>query len=393
MKKLIRYLIIFFMLLIAFPDNIHADQTAGNQNPPGQETDKATQGFDDHSHQEKIGKPSGSIDIAPIPIIFYTPESSLALGGGVVMTFRDPDETETNRPDNLQVMTVYTLKNQAFISIAPNFYFNDTKGELNVFANYAKWPSSFFGIDNEADISPQDIDNLEETYMSESYMIQPWILHKVYSDFSIGMTFDIKQNMISGADKGSMIDQGEVEGHRGGLRSGMGPVFSWDTRDHIFYPTDGGRYKIWSWHYRDTMGSDFDYDLYAFDLRGYRSIAQDHVLAYQGIGVSTDGEVPFNELPTPLIRGLYQDVFVENNMLTLQVEYRFPIKNRWSGATFLAVGDVFRDGENYDINEIKYGGGGGIRYAISSKEKINLRFDIGVSRYGIFPYVMFQEAF
>jgi hypothetical protein len=54
---------------------------------------------------------------------------------------------------------------------------------------------------------------------------------------------------------------------------------------------------------------------------------------------------------------------------------------------------VFHNGENYDINEIKFGGGGGIRYAISSKEKINLRIDIGVSRYGIFPYVLFQEAF
>jgi hypothetical protein len=141
------------------------------------------------------------------------------------------------------------------------------------------------------------------------------------------------------------------------------------------------------------MGSDFNYDYYAFDLRGYRSIANGHVLAYQGIGVSTEGDVPFNELPTPLIRGLYQDVFVESNMLTLQVEYRFPIKNRWSGVAFLAAGDVFRNVENYDINDMKYGGGGGLRYAVSLKEKINLRFDIGVSRYGIFPYVMFQEAF
>jgi len=27
------------------------------------------------------------------------------------------------------------------------------------------------------------------------------------------------------------------------------------------------------------------------------------------------------------------------------------------------------------------------------KEKINLRLDIGVSRYGVFPYVLFQESF
>jgi hypothetical protein len=393
MKNLIQLLIIFISLILVLPGNIHAKLTAGNPSLTDQQTDKTAQGYESQTNQGKNENPSRSVDISPIPIIFYTPETSLALGGGIVMTFRDSQETTDNRPDSLQLMGVYTLKNQAFISIAPSLYFNDTRGRIDFITNFARWPTSFFGIGNEADLRPQDIENLEETYLSESYMIQPWISHKIFSDFSIGVTVDLKQNSISDEDEGGMIDQRTVEGHNGGLRSGMGPVFSWDTRDHIFYPTDGCWYKLWSWHYRDYFGSDFNYDFFAFDLRGYRSIIDGHVLAYQGIGVSTDGDVPFNELPTPLIRGLYQDVFVENNMLTLQLEYRFPIKNRWSGVTFLAVGDVFHDGEKYDINDIKYGGGGGIRYAISIKEKINLRFDIGISRYGIFPYVLFQEAF
>jgi hypothetical protein len=381
------------MLILIFTSNICAAPAVSNSSATGQQADKTDQTSVKDDLQEKAEESSLSIETAPIPIVFYTPESSLALGGGVVMTFRNSQERNSNRPDSLQLIGVYTLKNQAFISIAPSLYFNDTKGKLYLNANFASWPSSFFGIGNDADISPQDIDSLEETYMSESYTIQPWISHKVFFDFSIGLTFDIKQNTISDVEEGGMIDQEALEGHNGGLRSGVGPVFSWDTRNHIFYPTDGCWYKLWSWLYRDAMGSDFDYDFYAFDLRGYLPITKGSVLAYQGIGILTDGEVPFNELPTPSIRGLYEGIFVENNMLTLQMEYRFPIKNRWSGASFIAIGDVFRDGENYDINEIKYGAGGGIRYAISSKEKINLRFDIGVSRYGIFPYVMFQEAF
>ena len=107
---------------------------------------------------------------------------------------------------------------------------------------------------------------------------------------------------------------------------------------------------------------------------------------------NTDGGVPFNELPTPLICGLYKNVFVERHMI-FNTAYRFPIKNRWSGAVFLAAGDVFHNMNKYDLNDMKYGGGGGIRWAISQEERINLRFDIGLSQYGIFPYVMFQESF
>lgn len=342
---------------------------------------------------ENSDTPSRTVHTAPIPIFFYTPESSLAAGGSVVMTFRNPEDSPSERPDSLQLIGVYTLKHQAFVSLMPSFYFNDQKSKIHLNASYAKWPTSFFGIGNDADIGPREIDRLEETYMSESWTIQPWLTHKIISDFAVGLTGDLKQNAISKTEADGRIAQGRVEGNTGGLRSGLGPVFSWDTRDHIFFPTRGSWLKLWSWHYRNELGSEFDYDLYAMDLRWYRTFGGKHTLAFQVLGVSTDGEVPFNELPTPQIRGLYENVFVERNMVTVKSEYRFPIKNRWSGALFLAAGDVFHNSTDYDMEDLKYGGGGGIRWAVSRKEKINLRFDIGISPYGVFPYIMFQEAF
>jgi hypothetical protein len=132
-------------------------------------------------------------------------------------------------------------------------------------------------------------------------------------------------------------------------------------------------------------------DRYAVDLRGYQTIANGHIFAYQGIGVSTDGGVPFNELPTPLICGLYKNVFVERHRITFNTAYRFPIKNRWSGPVFLAAGDVFHNLKDYDINDMKYGGG--IRWAIGQKEKINPRFDIGVSLTAYFPMSCFRSRF
>jgi hypothetical protein len=197
MRKMSSQMIIFILLMITLPCNVCAETAISKSKETIQQADKTAHRVERETYEEKKEPPSRSVEIAPIPLIFYTPETSFALGGGVVMTFRDSDEMETHRPDNLQIMAVYTLKNQAFINLAPNIYFNDTRGELNVLASYAKWPTSFFGIDNDADISNQDIMDMEETYMDESFMIQPWITHKVFSDFSAGVTFDLKQNSIS----------------------------------------------------------------------------------------------------------------------------------------------------------------------------------------------------
>jgi len=336
---------------------------------------------------------SQKVGIAPIPIIFYTPETSLAIGGGIVFTFRDPQRPNDKRPDNLQLIAAYTLKNQIFLSLVPEIYFNEKKGKLRIQNNYSNWPTSFFGIGNDADVDIDEIDDLEEVYTNESFTIQPWVTHKAVSHLSLGITLDVKHADISDTEADGIIEQGQLTGADGGTRAGMGPVLEWDTRDAIFYPTQGNWHQLWSWHYRDMLGSDFTYDVYAIDLRTYLSLADDHILAFHALGVTTDGEVPFDELPSPDIRGLYDGLFVDRHMVTLEAEYRFPIHERWSGVVFSAMGDVFHDSDELKVQNIKYAAGGGLRFAINKEERINLRFDIGVSPYGIFPYVLFQESF
>lgn len=315
------------------------------------------------------------IGVAPFPIIFYSPETSLAGGAGAVFTFRESDLTDETRPNNLQIMAIYTLKNQATFQVTPDIYFNDQNGELYINLSYLNWPTSFFGIGNSGSIDLDDIDNLEEEYTTEDLRIQPWLAHKIYSHLSLGVTYDLKNSNISDVEDGGEIDEGDLVGSDGGVSSGLGPAIIWDTRDHIFFPSEGSWHKAWIWVYRDWMGSDFSYEYYSVDFRHYLRIYSDHVLALQGIGVSTKGDVPFSELPTPLMRGLYQDVFKDQDMISLQAEYRFPIKDRWSGAAFLSTGDAFQSNGGFDEINLKYSFGGGIRYMLNKKEKINLRLD------------------
>jgi len=214
---------------------------------------------------------------------------------------------------------------------------------------------------------------------------------------SMGVTLDWKNSHVEDGEEGGTLEQGDLIGSEGGIRSGMGPVISWDTRDNLFSPSRGSWYNAWAWIYREWMGSDFDYDYYGLDFRHYRPLSRESVLALQGFMALTSGDVPFNEYPTPLMRGLYENVFTDKNAMAVRAEYRFPIDlipgGRWGGAVFGAVGDAFPDATTMEDIDLKVAGGAGLRYALNKKEKINVRLDIGVSRYGVFPYIMLQEAF
>jgi hypothetical protein len=347
--------------------------------------------------EAEAGAEEGRLGITPFPVIYYTPETSLALGGGVVFTLRDEDETLETRPDNLQVMTAYTLNNQFFLMLSPEKYFNEQRGRFFMNIGYLNWPTSFFGIGNESGIDPGEVEDLEETYTDESFMLQPWITHAVVADLSMGLTLDWKNTHVEDVEEGGMLEQGDITGSDGGVRSGMGPVITWDTRDNLFSPSRGSWHKTWAWIYREWMGSDFDYEYYGLDLRHYRPVNGESVLALQGFMALTSGEVPFNEYPTPLMRGLYENVFIDKNAVAVRAEYRFPINffanGRWGGAVFGAVGDAFPEATTTEDIDLKVAGGVGLRFALNKKEKINVRLDIGISQYGVFPYVMLQEAF
>ena len=392
--KCLRIIIILICLsclpLIAGAEELQETSVSDNTSDGVEAPTKSTQ--EGESNKEK-----GRLGITPFPVIYYTPETSLALGGGVVFTLRDEDETLETRPDNLQVMTAYTLNNQFFLMLSPEKYFNEQRGRFFMNIGYLNWPTSFFGIGNESGIDPEEIEDQEETYTDESFMLQPWIMHAVVADVSMGLTLDWKNTNVQDVEDGGMLEQGDITGSDGGVSSGMGPVIAWDTRDNLFSPSRGSWHKTWAWIYREWMGSDFDYEYYGLDLRHYRPIGRESVLAMQGFMALTSGEVPFNEYPTPLMRGLYENVFIDKNAVAVRAEYRFPIdffaSGRWGGAVFGAVGDAFPDATTTEDIDLKVAGGVGLRYALNKKEKINVRLDIGVSQYGIFPYVMLQEAF
>lgn len=106
-----------------FTGQLDISQVRGGENPSKNSELFGTRSGDrGEDHLEK--PPKKRVGIAAFPFIAYQPETSLVFGGISTLTFRDKHRIDEDRPDNITLMMVYTMKNQFVININPDFYFD-----------------------------------------------------------------------------------------------------------------------------------------------------------------------------------------------------------------------------------------------------------------------------
>ncbi|HVA98183.1 MAG TPA: BamA/TamA family outer membrane protein, partial [Bacteroidia bacterium] len=148
----------------------------------------------------------------------------------------------------------------------------------------------------------------------------------------------------------------------------------------------------------NVLGSTFNYANYLLDMRKFLKIYKNQILAGQIICNVNNGDVPIRSLASlggsDMMRGFYEGRFKDNDMAAGQAEYRIPVWWHFGVVGFFGVGEVSKTISEMAFNQLKYSAGGGIRYAISKSEKLNMRLDYGFTAQdkGVF-YFNIAEAF
>ena len=116
-----------------------------------------------------------------------------------------------------------------------------------------------------------------------------------------------------------------------------------DTRDNIFYPTEGTRTSL-SVEYAG-LGGDFDYTKLTGSIQKYYKVGHAQVLAFRGSAGYANEDLPeaalFEVGGQNSVRGYRDGQFSGNRMLMGTMEYRFPLMNKVQGALFTDVGDAW----------------------------------------------------
>ncbi len=329
--------------------------------------------------------------VSVLPIAFYTQETSLAFGGMLVRAFRWPGDGADARPSSVIGVGFYTLRSQYNLAVSPSLYLRGGRYLLRFSAAFNEWPSTFWGVGT--DVS----DDEEEDFTRRTVSLEAAFLRRLWGPLRAGPAVDLSFTTISEVEPGGFLDRQAFRGSRGGDVVGAGGLVEWDSRDREFWPTSGAYHTLRGVRYASRPLGEFPFTRITVDLRGFVSPWRDHVLAVQVTGAFTRGRPPFfrlAEMGGPVnMRGLYEGRFRDRNLLTAQVEYRVPLGARFAGVLFAGAGEVAPSVRGFGLGGILVSGGAGLRFALDPENRMNLRLDVGVSRFGAAPIVTVNEAF
>ncbi|WP_229687990.1 BamA/TamA family outer membrane protein [Filimonas zeae] len=310
------------------------------------------------------------------PVVARSVETGWMFGGVACALFRIDRKDTVARVSNIEALAMYSLNKQLLTVINGTIYFPNEKYILNHQLSYSYFPDKFWGIGQHAP------DSLEEPYQFKQYYVYLHGMRKLKKGLFAGAVYEMQKVMGVEYKSSGLFDKQQVAGRKGYLISGFGGSITYDSRSDAFSPNKGTFLQMIAKYYHPAVGSDYTYTNIIQDVRQYIPVTRKQVLAVQLYNFMNLGdEIPLRSLAalggSSLMRGYYAGRYRDKQLLALQAEWRVPVYGPFGFVAFGGAGDVARRAMDYDFKDLKLAYGAGIRFALSKKDKLNLRLDYG----------------
>ncbi len=325
-----------------------------------------------------------------IPVVTYSPETSLGLGVGAIKVFRPKEgASPTLRPSSMPITFIYTLKKQAVLEIDLDLWKHDNRDYFNASLELANYPFEFYGIGNDMPAESQ------ESYSSRYFYVRLNYMRRVLPNVYLGPWLEFRTENVYETVPGGLLASGAVPGSDRPQVAGLGLKLNYDSRNDIFQPSKGSFHQV-SWITNQSfLGSGYLFDRYEVDLRKYIPVWKNKVLAVQGYWSFVDGVAPFQQTSllggSKRMRGYFEGRYRDQLSMIYQAELRMPIYRSLGMVFFGSTGQVAEAVSQYSFDRFHYGAGFGFRYQLM-EEGINIRIDFGFGDQSAF-YFGLNEVF
>ncbi|HUS65163.1 MAG TPA: BamA/TamA family outer membrane protein [Kofleriaceae bacterium] len=323
---------------------------------------------------EKTGEPPTSGWVA-LPGLTYTPERGLAVAGSVLYYYRNGGADE--RPSRIQTQASISREKRGEVNVDPDVWLLHERLNVGGTAGVSYFDYGYFGIGNDTRTDAR------EDYSALRIAARGETVVSLGADLFAGGLYDYRYEDIRDVDDGGELEMETVPGADGGVLSGVGVILRYDSRDNSFQPRAGGLVSVSPRLYDEHLGSDSDFSRLLLDGSWFFGLGGAHVIAVDGRVDLRRGDPPFDHLSQAggrrLLRGMLEGRFRDNHYVAAQTEYRFPVWWRFGGVLFGGLGRVANAIDEFALTGLKYSVGAGLRFAVKPSERINLRFDAGVS--------------
>ena len=330
-----------------------------------------------------------SYSFVPLPLVYFTPETSWGFGVGAFLAFRFKGQEEAIPSSQLTFGIAYTTEKQ-FLSYLPfQLFVKEGKVKLYGELGYYRYVYRYYGNGSKS------LEEDEEIYSVKFPRVRWNALYQVHPKIFTGLRYFLDDFNITELQPEGILATQDILGKNGGLVSALGVVANYDSRDDIFYPYRGSLIEISYLINSKNVGSDFEYQKIYLDAASYFNFGKNNILALNLYSELTFGDAPFNQLSLlggpKRMRGYLEGRFRDDHYLAFQSEYRFPIYKRFKGVVFGGLGSVGSQEEG--LENLLFSYGLGVRFGISKTERINIRLDYGFGKNTSGFYLTFGEAF
>lgn len=325
------------------------------------------------------------------PVVYYTPETSLAWGLVGIHHFRLGRSVLPSRLSHYRFNLIRTRNKQSIAQLDYEIYLAGGRFLLDGMAKYSYYPDRFYGIGNRTNEADR------EDYTSSNWRLQLNLQRRFGEKLFAGLHMETYDVSMRARQSDGQLAGGAVPGGDGGTVTGLGLFAKWDSRDNTFSPANGIYCSLFLNRFLRILGGDFAFGQVILDARGYIGLGHRQVAAVQGMWRSVWGEAPFHMLPKfgglNLMRGYYDGRYCDRGMLALQAEYRRPLWGRFGLCVFTGVAQVQEKASLLALGGFHAAGGAGLRYKFNRRENLNVRLDVGFAGDSPAFYLTFAEAF
>jgi hypothetical protein len=325
-----------------------------------------------------------------VPLVMYSPETHLGLGGLVVRFFRVRGESRDSRVSSLALIALVTTRHQAILELLPELYWDGESNHVAARLEYQRYPDSFWGI---GDRTP---DYAEERYLRERLRLRTTLRRRVAGPIYAGLSSD--SMLLDGTyPEGGIFETEDVPGEDGGFTLGIGPTVSYDTRDNTVSSRSGTLLQATWLGFHEVIASKYRFWKLLTEARHFFPVGEKSALGLRYYGEFQNGDVPYYQLAMlggdELLRGYFLGRYRDQHLVALEAEYRFPLVWRFGAVAFAGAAEVGASVPDLDLDPVRVAAGGGLRFALSEEERLNLRLDAGIAPDSWGLYFTAREAF
>ncbi|WP_231892575.1 MULTISPECIES: hypothetical protein [unclassified Vibrio] len=338
--------------------------------------------------------PDKGVDMSYIPSVFYNPEQEF--GGGILVLglYKTDSALDVNQPSSF-VINAYVSTNLSMGVVFDNTTFlNSGENRFVLESEIHDEPVVYYGSGYESTSN----DNNKVLYTETLLTITPKWYQQVAENWFVGIGANVTYVDTKEPEVGDEVIGGGNPLLFNDLESntsvGMLVSALYDSRNYIENTESGTLFQADFGAYYSNLNSD-SFGLYDIELAHFIDLQPiPGVLALQGQGSFTSGDVPWNHLPdlggAYAMRGYILGRHRDEQMAMAQVEYRLPIYRRWGSVFWGGVGSTGQDMSQLS-DDLLTSYGLGLRYRL--KGRINLRADLGFGEDETLFYFNVNEVF